>query len=149
MSTWGNYLKSCLEGERKIIVSKCLNVIQSLTLLLIEKNDWRMWLYGAAVPSYRETKSTRFNGFLEAASPSVGKGSYETTHHYLGLLSRTSQGIDAGLASRVLSRFSQEWKRCSRQTVEIPGDQSIEWSRWNQLLRVQHDHMLLKINRAF
>lgn len=43
-------------------------------------------------------KSTRFNGFLRAASPSVGKGSYETTHHYLGLLSRTSQDIEAGLA---------------------------------------------------
>lgn len=71
-------------------------------------------------------KSISFSRFLEAASPSVGNKSYETTHHYLGLLSRPSQGIDVGLASRVLSRFSQEWKSCSRQTVEIPGDQSIE-----------------------
>lgn len=32
----GDYLKSCLEGEREFIVSKFLNVTEALPLLLIQ-----------------------------------------------------------------------------------------------------------------
>lgn len=52
----GNYLKSCLEGEREFIASKCLNVIEALALLLIQLNDWCLLLQEGILPSYMEAK---------------------------------------------------------------------------------------------
>lgn len=52
----GDYLESCLEGEREFIVSKCLNVIKALALLLIQLNDWCLLLQEGILPGYMEAK---------------------------------------------------------------------------------------------